>query len=595
MTDVPAQPVPPERRSRWRRRHSVDPEQTIPGLAELRDAVSSLLTAPKRAADWIAGLNVAVANVPDGLANGALVGVNPVYGLYATMLGPIVGGLLSSTQLMIVTTTAAASLTASQALLVESPEERASALFLMVFLAGLIQLGLGLAGLGRLTRFVSYSVTTGFLTGVAVLLVLSQLPTLTGVDAEGGNRVTQTFDLLLRLDEIHVDALAAGLAAMILAVVLPRTRLKGAGRLIAILIPSLVVVVLDRPVALVHDVGEIPRSVPRPSLPPLSAAFDVITGAVSVAVVALVQAAGVSQTVPNPGGEHSRPSKDFIAQGAANMASGLFSGLPVGGSVSATAVNVLAGARSRWAGVSAGGWMIAIVLLAPVAVGYIAMPALAALLVLAGLGSLKPGEIESIWDAGWPARLAGVTTFACTLLLPIQAAVAIGVVLAALLFLNESSEVRIVQLVRHPEGLVEELDPPRKLPDEEVTVLHVYGHLYYAGARTLEENLPSARASRRPVVVLRLRGRTVVGATLVDVLASYADELERADGRLHLSGMSEEAYAHLSSSEKLREHRNLQLFEATTVLGESTRAAGDAGRAWLVAQRAREGGEAARG
>src|SRR5690606_17397637 len=162
-----------------------------------------------------------------------------------------------------------------QALLVESPEERASALFLMVFLAGLIQLGLGLAGLGRLTRFVSYSVTTGFLTGVAVLLVLSQLPTLTGVDAEGGNRVTQTFDLLLRLDETHVDALAAGMAAMILAVVLPRTRLKGAGRLIAILIPSLVVVVLDRPVALVHDVGEIPRSVPRPSLPPLSAAFDV--------------------------------------------------------------------------------------------------------------------------------------------------------------------------------------------------------------------------------------------------------------------------------------------------------------------------------
>src|SRR5690606_19509251 len=242
MTDVPAQPVPSERRSRWRRRHSVDPEQTIPGLAELRDAVSSLLTAPKRAADWIAGLNVAVANVPDGLANGALVGVNPVYGLYATMLGPIVGGLLSSTQLMIVTTTAAASLTASQALGIEPPEERASALFLMVFLSGLIQLGLGVAGLGRLTHFVSYSVTTGFLTGVAVLLVLSQLPTLAGVDAEGPNRVAQTLDLLGRLDEAQLDALGAGLVALVLANYLPRTRLKGAGRLIAIALPSLAVV-----------------------------------------------------------------------------------------------------------------------------------------------------------------------------------------------------------------------------------------------------------------------------------------------------------------------------------------------------------------
>src|SRR5690606_26599590 len=120
--------------------------------------------------------------------------------------------------------------------------------------------------------------------------------------------------------------------------------------------------------------------------------------------------------------------------------------------------------------------------------------------------------------------------------------------------------------------------------DDEVTVLHVYGNLYYAGARTLEEALPSPRGSRRAVVVLRLRGRTVVGATLVDVLAGYADALERTDGRLHLSGMSEEVHARLAASEKLREHPNLQLFEATTVLGESTRAAGDAGRAWVVAQ-----------
>src|SRR5690606_3653456 len=238
----------------------------------------------------------------------------------------------------------------------------------------------------------------------------------------------------------------------------------------------------------------------------------------------------------------------FVAQGAANVASGLFSGLPVGGSVSATALNVLAGARSRRAGVLAGVWMVAIVLVAPVAVGYIAMPALSALLVLAGLGSLKPDEIESVWDSGWPARLAGVTTFTCTLLLPIQAAVGIGVVLAALLFLLESREVRILRLVRHPDGVVE-VEPPRTLPDEEVVVLQVYGDLHYAGARALEEELPSPRGSRRPVVVLRLRGLTTVGATLLDVLATYAEALDRSGGRLILSGMGSEAHDQLATSD----------------------------------------------
>src|SRR3712207_2117259 len=117
---------------------------------------------PKR--DGVAGLSVAIGNVPDGLANGLLVGVNPVFGLYATMVGPLVGGLLSSTQLMVVTTTAAASLTAGQALAGLPGQTRESALFIMVVLVGLIQVAAGLLGLGRLTRFVSYSVTTGFLT-----------------------------------------------------------------------------------------------------------------------------------------------------------------------------------------------------------------------------------------------------------------------------------------------------------------------------------------------------------------------------------------------------------------------------------------------
>ncbi|HEX2635846.1 MAG TPA: SulP family inorganic anion transporter, partial [Gemmatimonadales bacterium] len=139
-----------------------------PGLRELREAVATSFRRglPPRASlvqDGVAGLSVAVANVPDGMANGLLVGVSPIHGLYATMIGPLVGGSFSSTQLMVITTTAAASLTASQSLAPLPAETRAAALFVLVVLAGVFQMAIGLLGLGRLTRFVSYSVLAGFL------------------------------------------------------------------------------------------------------------------------------------------------------------------------------------------------------------------------------------------------------------------------------------------------------------------------------------------------------------------------------------------------------------------------------------------------
>ncbi len=579
-----------------------DPQSGQPGLDALRDAVAryaarAMPGRPDPKADGVAGLNVAIGNVPDGLANGLLVGVNPVFGLYATMVGPFVGGLFSSTRLMVVTTTAAASLTAGQALAGIQGPAREDALFLMVLLVGVIQVAAGLLGLGRLTRFVSYSVTTGFLTGVAALLVLSQLPTVTGVEAQGGNKVVQAAGLVARVGEIGLwPPMMAGLA-LALAVLLPRTPLGNAGRLVAVVVPSLLLVLLGlEGVRTVADVGEIPEGVPTPGVPSFAAFFDVLTGALSVAVVILVQGTGVSQSVPNPDGSRSRISRDFIAQGAANVVSGLFRGLPVGGSVSSTALGVVSGASTRWAAIFAGLWMAVIVVGVPGLVAYVAMPALGALLILAGLGSIKTAEIASVWRSGTASRLAGGATFLATLFLPIQAAVGIGVVLSALLFLRHSSAaVRVVEVVLRPDDRFEEREAPEALESRSVTVLDVYGDLFYAGARTLEERLPSPRGARHPAVVLRLRGRTAAGATLVDVLAHYAEELQRADGRLYLTGIRGEAYHRLADAEKLRRAGGVHAFEATAVLGESTRAAVADAREWLAGLKGGTGPEGSRG
>jgi len=537
--------------------------------------------------DAVAGLSLAAGNIPDGMANAILVGVNPLYGLYATMVGPIGGATLSSTQLMVVSTTAAASLTAGQALGDLDGQERESALFLMTVLIGAILMLFGALRLGRLTRFVSYSVMTGFLMGVGVLIMLSQLPNATGYAATGDNAIARLLDLLGHLNQIDPASTGVALVTLVLAIWLPRTRLGNFGILAALVIASALALLLQlQSVRTAGDIATISGGVPSLQLPALTFDISLFTGALSVAVIVAVQSAGVSQNVPNANGARSNISRDFFAMGIANIGCGLLRGLPVGGSLSSTALSLLAGARSRWAAIFAGLWMALLVVAVPQVVSPIAMPALGALLMLAGARTLKPAEAFSIWSTGWPSRLAIVTTFLAMLFLPIQAAVGIGVVLSALLTLGQASaEVRVVERVEHSDGGIEERVAPDRLPPHAVTVLHIYGHLFYAGARTLEDKLPSPRGARNAVVVMRMRGRSNLGATLIDVLASYAKELQKGNGRLYLAGINPAVRDEIVRTAKLDLSGPVQLYEMTPLVGEATRKAVADAKAWLASQR----------
>ncbi len=570
----------------------LEPEVEQPGLSRLREAVANYLEprvaqAGKLRQDVVAGLTSAIGNVPEGMADSLLVGVNPVYGLYASLVGPLVGGLFSSTQLMMVTTTSAAALASGQALINFAGDERDNALFLMVILIGVFQIVFGLLKLGQLTRFVSYSVMTGFLAGLAMLLILSQLPTAAGYEAAGSNKLTQAIDLLLHIADINVLSLVLAALTLILAVALSRTRLGHFASIVAIAIPSLLVFFLQLDtVEIVRDISEIPRGFPTPLLPDFSEALNVASGAASIALIILVQAAGVSQSVPNPDGAPRSISRDIVAQGAANIASGFFRGLPVGGSLSGTSFALVAGARSCWALIFTGLWMAVIVLIIPGLVGYIAMPALGALLILAGFRSLKPSDISSVWSTGWGSRIAAIVTFISTLILPIQLAVGLGVLLSSLLYINQSStDVSLVRLVKRPDGQIEELKAPKKLSSHEVTVLDIYGHLFYAGARTLEQQLPAPEGSQSPVVVLRLRGYNSLGATLLDVLSDYAEKLKAVGGRLYLSGMSEAAHEQVVDSGRIELMGPVHAYEAEPVIWESTNEAVTDARTWLVGRR----------
>ena len=304
----------------------------------------------------LAGVPGAIGSVPDGMAAAVLAGVNPVFGLYASFVGPIAGGLTASTRLMVITTTSAAALAAGSALAGVDPAERPAALFLLTLLAGVLMVAAGILRLGRYTRFVSHSVMIGFLTGVAVNIVAGQIPDLAGAESEGRFAIAKAFNVLIHPSTIHLVSLLVGLAAIAILIVLGRTRLASFAAVIALAIPTLAVIVFGASeVTTVADVGEIPQGVPLPHFPELSAvSFPVLTGALAVAAIVLVQGSGVAESAPNRDGSRSNANRDFLAQGAGNVASGLFRGMPVGGSVGQTALNIAAGARSHWAAIFSG-------------------------------------------------------------------------------------------------------------------------------------------------------------------------------------------------------------------------------------------------
>jgi SulP family sulfate permease len=518
------------------------------------------------------------------MAASVLAGVNPIYGLYASFAGPIAGGLTARTQLMVIAPTSAAALAAGAALSGVDAADRGETLFLITLLAGVVMLAAGLLRLGRYVRFVSHSVMMGFLTGVAVNIVLGQVPDLTGASADGAFALAKAFDVVTHPDRIDVPSLLAGVAALVILVALGATRFRKVSALAALVFPTAVLILAgNESVTVVKDLGDIPRGIPTPHLPDLGAfSINVVTAALSVAVIVLVQGAGVAESAPNPDGTRGDSNGDFRAQGVANLASGLFRGLPVGGSVGNTALNVTAGARTRWASISSGIWMLLVLVLFGGVVGLVALPTLAAVLIYAAIGSIKPAEITTIMRTALDSRIALITTFLATLFLPIQAAVGIGVALSLLLQLRTGAmDLSVVEMVPQPDGTIRERPPPDTLPGGRVTALDVYGSLLYAGARTLQVRLPDPTGSDTPAVVLRLRGRTSLGATFFVVLEDYATRLENAGGRLYLSGVDPLVLERMTRSGRLDESGPIQVFDATDVVGESTLAAHRAAQAWV--------------
>lgn len=525
--------------------------------------------------DALAGGTNAVVSVPSGMATAALAGVNPVYGLYATVVAPTAGGFFASSQLMQIATTGASALAAGQAVARFPEDQRAPALFVVVLLAGVFLVGFGILGAGKLVRYISYPVMTAFLSGVAAVLVMDQAAQLAGYSTTSDTSLGAFVELILNIDNFSWNAVLIGSIALAIMIGLSFTRLANTASLVALVIPTGLALWWQlSDVELVEDISEIPSGLIPVGVPDLSLiTLDLVASSFAVAVIIAIQGAGVSHSIPNPDGSANDASRDMLAQGVGNTAASFFNGMPTGASVGQTALNTQVGARSRYSMIFHGLVMLLIIVVAAPLVGLVPMTVLAAIMMVAGFRAIQFRDLRSIWRVRGSARWPMVITFSATLLTSIPMAVGIGVLTTLVLFIYRAGQrTRVSELVREGED-VHVKPAPAELASDRVTVLDVHGPLYFAAARTLRERLPLEDAAERAVVVLRLRDNTQIGATFIEEVTDYARTLRRRGGRLYLCGMTTEVVQMMERSGRMALDDEVVLVPGEEILGASLRKA----------------------
>ncbi|MBP2414359.1 SulP family sulfate permease [Arthrobacter stackebrandtii] len=539
-------------------------------------------------ADVKAGLVLGVESVPDGLAAGLLAGVNPVHGLYGYLLGTVGGALATGSAFMSVQATGAMSVIISDVPQTQDARQSAAALATLALLTGLIMLALGLAKLGSLVRFIPTAVLMGFVNAVAINIILGQLDNLTGYDGQGANRILRAADTVLHVFEVNPAALAVGLVTVGLILLLERTRLGAMSMVVAVIAGSGLAALLnfsavEATVALLGDVAQVPNSLPALALPTLELVPALIVPSLALALVGLVQGSAISSSVPNPDGRYPDASADFRGQGVANLATGLFQGMPVGGSMSATSLVRAAGAKTALANLVAGAIMaMCIFALAP-AIGFMAMPALAGLLILVGFRTLKIHDFLMVWRTGPIQATVATVTFTLTLLIPLQYAVLSGVGLAVILHIARMSNRIMVKRWEFTAGtaLPRETEPPRKLANSQLVILVPYGSLFFAASPIFEQQLPQVPAEcKGTAIIIRLRGKDELGATFIKALERYSQALAAAGGTLMLAGVGPKVHGQLVATGSLDILGNDRVFPAQEQVGLALQLAVEAAERW---------------
>lgn len=492
--------------------------------------------------DLLAGLTVAIVALPLAMALGIASGASPDKGLVTAIVAGFLISLLGGSRVQIGGPTGAFVVVVAGVIAAHGY----SGLVLATLLAGIILVIGGYAGLGRLMRYIPMPVVTGFTSGIAVIIASSQIGDFLGLNTGKlpAEFIAKWGAYFHALPSTNWMALGVGGATLAFILILRRLAPRAPGYLIAILLASFAVWALKLPVETVGDrFPAMPTTLPMPHIPAFSFAMvrDVMPSAFTIAFLAGIEALLSAVVADGMTGYHHRSNQELVGQGAANIASALFGGLPATGAIARTATNIRAGGKTPLAGMFHALFLLIILLLAGKLIAHVPMTALAAILLIVAWGMSEAERFRMLIRTGGGDRALLLLTFGLTVMVDLTVAIGVGVSIASLLFMARMSERE--DLVE-AETYADDPEQRARLPVG-VEVFRLRGPMFFGVAGEMLEALN--RIGRTPkVLILRMDLVPYIDASGAAVLESFVKQAKASGTQVILCELREKPWAFLA-------------------------------------------------
>ena len=468
--------------------------------------------------DVTAGIIVAIIALPLSIALALASGVGPEQGIFTAIVAGFVISALGGSNVQIAGPTAAFATIVAGIV----ARDGMDGLIIATVLAGIFLILMGVCHFGSLIKFIPYTITTGFTSGIAVTIVIGQLKDFCGVTYPDGLRPVETTEKLKaffqNISTVNTDALIVGAVSLVILIIAPYIFKKIPGSLIAVIIGSLMVHFLTLKVSTIGNLYTISNSLPVFHLPKFS--LDVISSSLSnaftIAVLAAIESLLSCVVADGMINSKLRSDMELVAQGAGNIASALFGGIPATGAIARTAANIKNGGRTPIAGmVHSVTLLVVLVVLMPYA-GMIPMPTIAAILFLVAYNMCQWRTFVSlVRTAPKSDIIVLVVTFVLTVVFDLVVAIEAGMIIACLLFIKRMSEETDVKSWVYVDDDSEDVDDHlRKLPDA-IRVYEITGPLFFGAADAIEHIVVKDFTK---CLVIRMRSVSALDSTAMNAL-----------------------------------------------------------------------------
>ncbi len=525
--------------------------------------------------DLTAGITGALVVLPQGVAFATLAGMPPEYGLYAGMIPAIIAALFGSSWHLVSGPTTAASLlifASISAFATPGTPEFVSLVLTLTLMVGALELFMGLMRMGALVNFISHTVAIGFTAGAAILIMVSQMEGLLGLDVPRGRHFYDTLGYLWDdRDGVSPAAAFVGVSAIVLGIASKRLFPNFPNMILALVGSCLIALVMNT----YFDAGVATLSAIPSGLPPLSApnfSADVIRDlaptAVAVTIFALTEAMSISRAIAIRSGQHIDGNQEFIGQGLSNLVGCFFSSYVATGSFNRSGLNFESGAKTPIAAISAGVFLMGIVILVAPLVVYLPKAGMAGILILVGVNLIDVKHIKQVIRSSRSEASVLAVTFFSVLFLDLELAIFAGVILSLVFYLNRTSHPNVAVMAPNNVDDRRRLSEVRDQPEcPQLKIVRIDGAMYFGAVSSVIEDLhrlESKFPDQRHMVVL-CSGIHFIDVTGAEALASEAAALRKAGGALYLVGLRGRVLEQLRKSGVEEEIGKENIFQSKTV------------------------------